>query len=292
MEEASSGPTRVRRLDYPLPEGHIISTVKIYHFWHRESVEIRIDGKPAKITAYGRSNVSVEEARNDAAERARRTERKIAGELFPKEDYAVDIREEIVLEVDSHNVVTRNRYGARVLNTESVIIIDIDHHRTTFLETLGFGKRDNKAAIVEDLGKVASRPEYSALGFRVYETFMGARLIVTGAYLDPASDKGIALFSRTHADPMFAKLCVKQQCYRARLTPKPGRIKQRKIAYRWPMDPDEFEKAKEWVREYEAASLGFATCRYVKTFGKEHPTFGIIALHDEETKARSRLPLA
>src|SRR5258706_583476 len=99
-------------------------------------------------------------------------------------------------------------------------------------------------------------------------------------------------FPRKTTPSIFAKLCVKQQCYRARLTPKPGRIKQRKIAYRWPMDPDEFEKAKEWVREYEAASLGFATCRHVKTFGKEHPTFGIVALHDEETKARSRLPLA
>jgi hypothetical protein len=266
--------------------------VKIYHFWHKESVEIRIDGKPAKITVYGRSNVSAEEARKDAPGRARRIERKIAGESFPKEDYSVDIREEIVLEIDSHNVVTRNRYGARVLNTESVTIIDIDHHRSTFLETLGFRKRDNKAAIVEDLGKLASRPEYSALGFRVYETFMGVRLIVTGAYLDPASNMGNALFSQAHADPVFAKLCVKQQCYRARLTPKPHRIKQRKIAHRWPMVPDEFEKAKEWVREYEAASLGFATCRFVKTFGKEHPAFGIIALHDEETKARSHLPLA
>ena len=266
--------------------------MKIYHFWHKESVEIRIDGQPAKITGYGRSDVTVEGARNDALERARRIERKIAGESFPKEDYAVDIREEIVLEIDSHNVVTRNRYGARVLNTEAVTIIDIDHHRPTILETLGFRKRDNKAAIVEDLEKLASRPEYSTLGFRVYETLMGARLIVTGTYFDPASDKGKALFSQTHADPVFAKLCVKQQCYRARLTPKPHRIKQRRIAYRWPMEPDEFEKAKEWVREYEAASLAFATCRYVKALGKEHPAFGIIALHDEDTKARSHLPLA
>jgi hypothetical protein len=266
--------------------------LKIYHFWHKESVEIRIGGAPVKISAYGRSDVSVEEARVDALERARRIERKIAGESFPKEGYVADIREEIVLEIDSHNVVTRNRYGARVLNSEALVIIDIDHHRPTFLEAFGFRKRDNKAAIAEDLEKLASRPEYSALGFRVYETHMGARLIVTGAYLDPASDKGRALFSQTHADPMFAKLCVKQQCYRARLTPKPHRIKQRRIAYRWPMEPDEFEKAKEWVREYEAASLGFATCRYLKTFGKEHSTFGIVSLHDEETKARSHLPLA
>jgi hypothetical protein len=58
------------------------------------------------------------------------------------------------------------------------------------------------------------------------------------------------------------------------------------------MEPDEIEAAKEWVREYEAASLEFATCKFVKSFGKEHSTSGIIAWHDEETRARSRLPLA
>jgi len=267
-------------------------TMKIYHFWHKESVEIRIGGQPAKIRVAGRSDVSVEDARRDALERASRIERRIAGESPPKEDYAVDIREQIVLEIDSHNIVTRNRYGARVLNTETVTIVDIDHHRPTFLEALGFRKRDNKAAIVEDLEKLASRPEYSAFGFRVYETLMGARLIVTGAYIDPASAQGKALFSQAHADPMFAKLCVKQRCYRARLTPKPHRIKHRRISYRWPMEPDELESAKEWVREYEAASLAYATCRYVRTFGKEHPLSSIVGLHDEETRARSNLPLA
>jgi hypothetical protein len=182
--------------------------LKIYHFWHKESVEIRIAGEPTRITVFGRSDVSVDEARNDALERARRVERKIAGEPFSKGEYTVDIREEIVLEIDPHNIVTRNRYGARVLNTETVMIIDIDRHRPTFLEALGIRKRDNKAAILEDLGKLAARPEYSALGFRAYETLMGVRLIVTGAYFDPTSDKGRALLRQTHADPMFARLCL------------------------------------------------------------------------------------
>ena len=266
--------------------------MKIYHFWHREVVEIRIGGEPAKIAIYGRSDLGVEDARNDALERARRVERKIAGEPSAKEGYTADIREEIVQEIDAHNVVTRNRYGARVLNSESVIMIDIDHHRPTFFQALGFGKRDNKTAIIEDLAKVATRPEYAALGFRIYETLMGVRLIVTGAYFDPASKQGQALFSLTNADPVFAKLCVKQQCYRARLTPKPGRIKQRKFSYRWPMEPDELELAKAWVKEYEAASLDFATCKFVKAIGKEHFSSEIISLHDDETRARSRLPLA
>ncbi len=179
-----------------------------------------------------------------------------------------------------------------MLNTDSVTIIDIDRHRPGFLETLGFGKRDNKTAIFDDLEKLARRPEYAQLGFRVYETTQGARVIVTGAYIDPASAQGAALFDRSHADPTFAKLCVKQKCYRARLSPKPHRIKQRRFTYRWPMEPAELEQAGEWVREYEAASLEFAICRFVKTLGREHPLDPIVSMHDEETRSRSRLPLA
>src|SRR5258706_3913757 len=190
-----------------------VAAMKVYRFWARAPVEIRIAGKPATISPYGRSDVSVDDARRNAIERARSIERKIAGEAV-LEDYTVDIREEIVLEIDAHNVVTRNRYGARVLNSDSVAIIDVDQHRAGFLEALGFRKRDNKAAIFEDLEKLARRPEYAQLGFRAYETAQGARVIVTGAYIDPASAQGAALFDRSHADRTFPKLCVKQKCYR------------------------------------------------------------------------------
>lgn len=266
--------------------------MNIFRFWQRETVEIRIGGEPAKVVAYGRSNVSQEDARANAAEHARWLERKIAGEKIAREEYTVDIREEIFLEIDAHNIVTRNRYGARVLNTDSIVIIDIDHHRQTFLEALGFRKRDKKAAIVEDLEKLAARPEWASFGFRVYETAQGVRVIVTGAYIDPASAQGAALFQQSNADKTFARLCIQQKCYRARLTPKPGRIKQPRFKYRWPMEGEELEQAKQWVSEYEAKSQAFATCRFVKTLGREHMVSEIISMHDEETRARSRLPLA
>jgi hypothetical protein len=265
--------------------------LKIYRYWAREPVEIRIDGKPAKISPYGRSDVSIEDARLNAIDRARWIEKKIAGEVA-RDDYTVDIREEVVLEIDANNVVTRNRYGARVLNTDSVAIVDVDHHPVGFLEALGFRKRDNKAAIVENLEKLAKRPEYSQYGFRVYETSQGARVIVTGGYIDPASAQGAALFRDMHADKMFANLCVKQKCYRARLTAKPHRIKQPRFSYRWPMEGEELEKAKAWVAEYEARAQESAACRFVRTFGREHVLDSIVMMHDEETRARSNLPLA
>ncbi len=266
--------------------------MKIYKYWQRETAEILIDGKPLAIRGYGRSNVSVEDAREDAVARLQKVQRKIAGEALAKVDYAADIREEIVREIDSHNIITRNRYGARVLNSDSTTILDIDHHRKTFLETLGFRKRDDKAAIVEDLAILAARPEYRAVDFRVYETAKGIRVIVIGPYFDPNAAEGRSLLERSNTDPVFAMLCRKQSCYRARLTPKPYRIKQKGIRYRWPMEQADLERARAWVGEYESRSANFAVCSYIKTLGRQTLLPEIVALHDQETKADSRQPLA
>lgn len=266
--------------------------MKTYRYWEKETAEILIDGKQLTIRGYGRSNASVEEARNDAAARLQKVQRKVAGEAVAKEDYAADIREEVIREIDSHDVITRNRYGARVLNTDSTTILDIDHHRKTFLEKFGFRKREDKAAIVEDLALLAARPEYRAVDFRVYETAKGIRVIVIGAYFDPNAAEGRSLLERSNSDPLFAMLCRKQSCYRARLTPKPYRIKQKGIRYRWPIEQEDLERARAWVTEYESRSENFAVCRYLKTLGRQTLLSEIVALHDELTKAESRHPLA
>jgi hypothetical protein len=266
--------------------------LRLYRYWCREPAQITIAGQPRTISTYGRSNVSEDDARRDARERARRVEQKIAGEKVAKEDYAADIREETVREIDAKNVVTRNRYGALVLNSESLVIVDIDTHRKTFLESLGFGKRDNKAAIIADIEKVSADPAFGDAGFRIYETGKGIRLIVTGLYFDPADGPGIAFLQRCNADKLYAKLCIRQKCYRARLTPKPHRIKQARFTYRWPMDAQQYEEARAWVGEYDSRSEAFATCRFVKALGKQHMAGDALAFHDEATKARSQLALA
>ena len=266
--------------------------MQTYRYWHKESAEIRIDGTTRAIVCWGRSNASAEEARNNALARAGKVQKKLRGEDVVKEDYSADIREQLVREIDAHNVITRNRYGALVLNTDSTTIIDIDQHRKTFLEKLGFAKRDNKAAILDELGNLASRPEYRDIGLRTYETAKGVRVIVSGAYYDPNGQDGRVLLERCNADPVFSLLCRKQNCYRARLTPKPYRIKHKGMRYRWPMEPQAIETAKAWIREYEVKSENYAICRYLETFGRQAPAAGIIALHDEATRAASRLPLA
>lgn len=267
--------------------------MKTYKYWKRVTQDVKgVEGETLTLTGLGRSNVSELDAASDAAARLHKVAAKLAGEEVPeKEDYSADIKEEVVAVLDAKNVVTRNRYGALVLNSESLTIIDIDSHRKGFLEALGFKKRENKPAILEDMEKVAALPAYADLGFRLYETHKGVRLIITGAYCDPAG-RGRELMDACHSDPLFKLLCRRQACYRARLTPKPHRMKMKTIRYRWPLEGEELAAARAWTNEYAERSASFAVCRYLKTLGRKHEPGEMIKYHDEETKAFSGLPLA
>lgn len=266
--------------------------MKTYKFWKREKSYITGPaGERVEICGLGRSNVSELEASSDARARLDKVRAKIAGSAPEAEDYSADIREEVVRELDAKNVVTRNRYGALVLNSESMTVIDVDSHRRGFLEIFGFKKRENKPAIMEDIEKVSRFPEYADLGFRLYETYKGVRVIVTGAYCDP-DGRGWGIMRACNSDPLFKLLCRKQSCYRARLTPKPHRLKMKSIRYRWPLEGAELEAAGAWIREYDERSRAFAVCRYVKTLGRQHAPDAVMNLHDSETGASSSLPLA
>lgn len=266
--------------------------MQTYKYWKREYSEMTAPGgELIKVSALGRSNSSADEAASDARDRLVKVKAKIAGEYPDQADYSADIREEVVRELDEKNVVTRNRYGALVLNTEAATIIDVDEHRKGFLETLGFKKRENKPAIIEDLEKVALRPEYADLGFRLYETYKGVRVIITGAYCNP-EDRGFSLMRACHSDPLFRTLCMKQACYRARLTPKPHRLKMKGIKYKWPLEGDALAAAADWIKDYEERSRDFAVCRYIKTLGRQGAPDALVQFHDGETRAASGLPLA
>ncbi|MFN8404525.1 MAG: hypothetical protein U0V48_13355 [Anaerolineales bacterium] len=60
--------------------------------WTLEKQTILIEGAEEEITCYGGSNVSVEDARRAAREKAEKVQRKIAGEKQLFEDYDVEIR--------------------------------------------------------------------------------------------------------------------------------------------------------------------------------------------------------
>ncbi|WP_265444174.1 hypothetical protein [Flexivirga meconopsidis] len=201
-------------------------------------------------------------------------------------------------------VVSRNRYGADVLNTDHFLIADVDVRQTVAqhgrrLLRRAFGRPEEstnspKTLALRQIGEFASA--HPSVGVRVYETFGGFRAILTGTGLPPDSLGAATLFDELATDQVYARLCRKYQTCRARLTPKPWRAGLRASAPAWPpADPDAEGQWGSWLRDYQAASAPYATCRLVEVVGPPpRPSEQrLIALHDRVTRvAEKSLPLA
>jgi hypothetical protein len=266
--------------------------MKIYKYWVVEKQKIVIDGDEQEITCYGGSNISIEDARAKAREKAKKIERKIKGEKHLFDEYEAEIREEILRIIDDHSVITRNRYGASVLNTEKMMILDIDKPRTSLGDL--FKKKDTqsaKARIFDMVRKLAATPKYKEYGYRLYETYQGARVIFLGRDFDPRDRETKRIMDEFHCDPLYTFLCIKQGCYRARLTPKPYRMKMHGYKVKFPRDGNENE-FQQWLSEYESNSRSFNVCRFIEQIGTHHHLNEVVGLHDEMTGINYRQPLA
>ena len=264
--------------------------MKIYKYWTLEKTKILIDGAEQEVTCYGGSNVSVEDARGKAKEKAQMIQRKIAGERHLFEDYESEIREELLQTIDDHSAVTRNRYGARVLNVESLMILDIDKPKPS-----GglFKKKDTRPPKEQifDMVKTLATTKYKDLGFRIYETYQGARVIVLGKEFDPRDGLTKKMMDEFNCDPLYTLLCIKQGCYRARLTPKPSRMNFRGYKVKYPREGDDSE-FQNWVSEYENMSRGFSVCKLIEQVGTSQYVTDVVRLHDDVTGVSYPQPLA
>lgn len=269
--------------------------MKLYKYWVTEKQRILIDGVAQDITCYGGSNTSVEEARRRAKEKAEKVKRKIKGEKHLFDEYEVEIREEILRIIDDYSAITRNRYGAQVLNAENLMILDIDKPKSSGGGLSGFFKKKDtrppKEQIFDMVRELAVTPKYKDYGFRVYETYQGARVIVSGRDFDPRAAETKRTMDEFHCDPLYITLCIKQGCYRARLTPKPYRMKMQRYKVQFPR-PGEDPVFKQWLAEYERESRNFNTCRFIEQVGARYSVNEVVQLHDEITGANFRQPLA
>jgi len=264
--------------------------MKIYKYWTTEKQTILIDGNQQEIVCYGGSNLSIEDARVKANEKAQKIERKIAGERHVFEDYEVEIREELLQTIDEHSAITRNRYGAQVLNVERMMILDIDKPKPTGGLFKKKDTRPPKEQIFE-MVKTLATTKYQNYAFRIYETYQGARVIVLGRDFDPRDRETKKMMDEFNCDPLYTLLCIKQGCYRARLTPKPSRMKFRGYKVKYPREGDDSEFLR-WVSEYESMSRNFSVCRLVEQVGASHYVTEVVRLHDEVTGVDYRQPLA
>jgi hypothetical protein len=158
---------------------------------------------------------------------------------------------------------------------------------------LGFGRSGGDAA----LDQVRSALSSGAMGsVRVYRTAGGFRLLATGRTFTPGSSESESAMRAVGADPQFVQLCKVQDSFRARLTPKPWRVGHKAPPGDFPREDRGQQQAfDQWLQKYERAAAARATCQFVEASGGDsvHPDVApILALHDEQTKATTSLPLA
>jgi hypothetical protein len=143
---------------------------------------------------------------------------------------------------------------------------------------------------------IKAHPEWRV---RLYTTPKGLRIIaVHGAY-DPLAQIVREFFRILGVDPVYARMCARQRCFRARLTAKPWRIGLTKhLKPRpgvWPVAPEHMPARRAWLTEYEQRAAAFAACRFEAEYGLGRAEPGLsaqVALHDARSRALSNLPLA
>jgi hypothetical protein len=289
--------------------------MKIAHFWTRDSGEaLDSQGQLIRTTARGWSDNGIEEARLRARDIAQRVARRIVSQPDEAPRYPYGDRplpEPIVSEFREGDtlsaVITRNSYGALVMNSDRMLFADIDREDrpvaavpSGLMSLLGslFGGATTSApakvdSVVDEIANVIDRWRLSA---RIYKTAAGYRVLVTDRLLPVKTSETDALLKELGSDPLYVRLCQMQESFRARLTPKPWRCDVRKPPVEFPFETaSDQARFREWEREYDLAIRGYATCAHQKTVGTGRmlPEFEtLVRHHDEMTKAISGLPLA
>jgi len=143
---------------------------------------------------------------------------------------------------------------------------------------------------------VERNPEWNV---RVYRTPAGLRVMATQRTFQPGEPAVAECFAALDTDPIYARMCLNQQCFRARVSPKPWRIginqHLRPRPGVWPVAPDHMATRAAWIAKYDAAATSFAACEWVESIGSGimHPDVRLVQeLHDGLCNANRKFPLA
>ena len=272
--------------------------------WAKASADAQgQDEQELALVAWGWGDDTAQAEGEAKSKLARLVERVRRGEPFP-DKYAYGsrpLREEILETVgdgEPRAILTRNRYGATILNAARLLFLDVDLPEDGGDGGL-LGRLFNKVK-PEDAAAAKLRDALNNAGkgrFRLYRTAGGFRAIAVDREFDPAGKEAQELMKATGTDPFFTRLCLAQKSFRARLTPKPWRVDLKPPPGEYPRDADMREPFDEWLAEYEEACKGYATCRYLETVGRPgmveaRADQDLVELHDRATRATEALPLA
>ncbi len=273
-------------------------------YWARETESARDpSGKTYALAVWGWSDQDSAAAHQAARRRLETVVHKVtAGNLLNQYGYGDGerpLREPLIAPVPGADaLISRNGYGALVLNAARVFIADIDLAEGSSGGILArlFGKRpaDPATAALEQLHQWQARQPDWAL--RVYRTKAGLRVLATHELFDPVAKATRDILTSLGSDPLYTALCRSQACFRARLTPKPWRIGLKAPSRRYPFQSAADEaQFQSWLQRYEAAAPRFAVCRLAAEIGPrtEVPEAAVVvALHDRYACPPGDLALA
>lgn len=279
-----------------------------YHFWEKVAGTLHYTNMPdLQIEVFGGSDMSSEDARRDALVKIAAIQNRIdtsAPGCTCEDPYIVPIREEIVQEISPRNIITRNRYGAEVLNSEDLLFVDVDFSTAMppqpglFKRLFGGARKlttdeRHSEVIVRTLDLALSQFSRSAC-VRVYRTSAGLRVLAGNLEPDWRSQEFEQLMRTFNADWLYTAMCRRQRCSRARLTPKPYRIGQPALRHEFPYPDESRQVYEQWRESYNEKSRNYAVCQLINSCGAkpEEPWKSLIDFHDEATRAGSELPLA
>lgn len=141
--------------------------------------------------------------------------------------------------------------------------------------------------------------ENPAWNLRLYRTPAGLRVMATHRTFAPGEPELAQCFSALGTDPIYTRMCLRQQCFRARVSAKPWRIGiQSRLKPRpgvWPVNTMHLPGRAAWIARYEAKAQNFAACTFVETLGSgiiDKDVAPVQQWHDELSRAGDPLPMA
>jgi hypothetical protein len=279
-EDATPSPPLPDRDRFAPDDGRVFRVVRtVAGVDPRSGKQIFRSGVSVSLTSSGEAEL---EARENAQ---RNLEAALADRKAGATGYAyhVDKRAEpVVDELRSAGTtvarITVNAYGAMVMNAARAMFVDVD------LADDGGGRESAPPDALADL--VSRRPD---LGFRAYRTRGGWRYLCTTIEFDPSSNETATLLRELRSDEKYVLLCAIQRSFRARLTPKPWRARQR------PLDVRVNGVAREQLQRYIDRTWKYATARFVATIGTSdvHAHIApVLEYHDRWTQATREKQLA
>lgn len=258
--------------------------MRYYRYWAKSnSRRLRPNNYP--ISAWGYSNESQSDAERLAVQRADAKISQLQQQPSAEEAYGYgmgllpeQLIEELAFDGQVVAIITRNNYGCLVLNASNVLFADIDLPEPPLgfwgsLKTMfGQDATESTNAPIIDLGLLekiknlcAEDPQF---GLRLYKTKAGYRAAITHRAFEPGSREADKLLEQLGSDKLYVRLCERQACFRARLTPKPWRLKISNVPTRYPFKTADHKKwFEDWVAGYEKASKAYSVCNPLGNFG-------------------------